>query len=93
LVTGLITERGICKANREEHSSAFSQKTNNNEDSNYRRFGTRKSGYPEKSERDINVETPYGSPSSAFKTGQIEGIEVAILSRHGRQPRNSTFAG
>ena len=30
------------------------------------------------------IETPYGNPSSNFKTGQIEGVEVAILSRHGR---------
>lgn len=32
----------------------------------------------------VDVETPYGSPSSSFKTGQIDGVEVAILSRHGR---------
>jgi 5'-methylthioadenosine phosphorylase len=38
-----------------------------------------------KNPKEINVETPYGSPSSAFKTGKIEGIEVAILSRHGRK--------
>ncbi len=31
----------------------------------------------------ITFETPFGKPSSAFKTGQIGGIEVAILSRHG----------
>ncbi len=37
-----------------------------------------------KNPKEINVETPYGSHSSAFKTGKIEGIEVAILSRHGR---------
>lgn len=30
------------------------------------------------------VKTPYGNPSSSFKTGQIEGVDVAILSRHGR---------
>lgn len=30
------------------------------------------------------VETPYGNPSSIFKTGIIEGVEVVILSRHGR---------
>jgi len=38
-----------------------------------------------KNSKEIKVETPYGSPSSTFKTGQIEGIEVAILSRHGRK--------
>jgi 5'-methylthioadenosine phosphorylase len=37
-----------------------------------------------KNSKEIKVETPYGNPSSTFKTGQIEGIEVAILSRHGR---------
>ncbi len=30
------------------------------------------------------VKTPYGEPSSSFKTGNIKGVEVAILSRHGR---------
>ena len=28
--------------------------------------------------------TPYGEPSSSFKTGEINGFEVAIISRHGR---------
>lgn len=32
----------------------------------------------------IEVETPYGNPSSDFICGKIEGVEVAILSRHGR---------
>jgi len=32
----------------------------------------------------IEIETPFGYPSSSFKTGNIEGVEVAILSRHGR---------
>lgn len=32
----------------------------------------------------INIETPYGKPSSSFRTGQISGVDVAILSRHGR---------
>ncbi len=32
----------------------------------------------------IRLETPYGNPSSDFMTGQIEGVEVAVLSRHGR---------
>jgi 5'-methylthioadenosine phosphorylase len=30
------------------------------------------------------VETPFGKPSSDFICGKIEGIEVVILSRHGR---------
>lgn len=34
--------------------------------------------------KDIEVETPYGSPSSSFKSGTVEGVEVVILSRHGR---------
>jgi 5'-methylthioadenosine phosphorylase len=33
---------------------------------------------------EIEVETPYGKPSSTFKTGRIGGVEVVILSRHGR---------
>lgn len=33
---------------------------------------------------EVDVETPFGSPSSSFKTGTIGGVEVVILSRHGR---------
>lgn len=33
---------------------------------------------------EIEVETPYGKPTSAFKTGNIGGIDVILLSRHGR---------
>jgi 5'-methylthioadenosine phosphorylase len=33
---------------------------------------------------EVHIETPWGKPSSSFKTGWIEGVEVAILSRHGR---------
>lgn len=32
----------------------------------------------------VNIETPYGNPSSIFKTGKIEGVDVVLLSRHGR---------
>ena len=32
----------------------------------------------------VNIETPYGDPSSSFRTGKIGGVDVAILSRHGR---------
>jgi len=37
-----------------------------------------------KNPTDIEVKTPYGEPSSSFKGGMIEGVEVVILSRHGR---------
>lgn len=37
-----------------------------------------------KNPKDIVVETPYGNPSSSFKCGKIGGVNVAILSRHGR---------
>lgn len=33
----------------------------------------------------INIKTPYGNPSSSFRTGKIAGVNVAILSRHGRK--------
>ena len=33
---------------------------------------------------EIKVETPFGPTTSAFKTGKINGIEVCLLSRHGR---------
>ncbi len=38
-----------------------------------------------KNPKEINIETPYGNPSSTLLTGNIEGIDVVILSRHGRQ--------
>ena len=34
--------------------------------------------------RGIDLETPYGKTTSTFKTGKISGIDVVILSRHGR---------
>ncbi len=37
-----------------------------------------------KNPEEIEIATPYGDPSSSFKTGTINGVEVAILSRHGR---------
>ena len=37
-----------------------------------------------KDPEDIYIETPYGEPSSGFKCGKIGGVNVAILSRHGR---------
>jgi 5'-methylthioadenosine phosphorylase len=33
---------------------------------------------------EIEVETPFGKPSSKFKTGNIGNAEVVLLSRHGR---------
>ncbi|MBI4738377.1 S-methyl-5'-thioadenosine phosphorylase [Candidatus Woesearchaeota archaeon] len=35
--------------------------------------------------RDLDVETPYGKPSSTLKTGTIGSIDVVLLARHGRQ--------
>jgi 5'-methylthioadenosine phosphorylase len=35
--------------------------------------------------RDVIVNTPYGETSSPVKRGSIDGIEVAILARHGRE--------
>lgn len=37
-----------------------------------------------KNPEDRTFETPYGNPSSSFKCGKIAGVDVAILSRHGR---------
>jgi 5'-methylthioadenosine phosphorylase len=33
---------------------------------------------------EFHIETPYGDPSSTILTGRIMGVEVALLSRHGR---------
>ncbi|MFC1685760.1 S-methyl-5'-thioadenosine phosphorylase [Nanoarchaeota archaeon] len=35
--------------------------------------------------KDIEVETPYGKPSSPLKLGKIKGKEVVLLARHGRE--------
>ena len=32
----------------------------------------------------VLIDTPFGKPTSDFKTGKISGVEVVILSRHGR---------
>jgi len=37
-----------------------------------------------KSPGETEVETPFGNPSSTFKTGNMGGVEVVLLSRHGR---------
>ncbi|TFG01021.1 MAG: S-methyl-5'-thioadenosine phosphorylase [Promethearchaeota archaeon] len=34
---------------------------------------------------EIEVETPYGEPTSSLKMGKISGVDVVILARHGRQ--------
>jgi len=34
--------------------------------------------------REVPVETPFGKPSDAFIVGELDGIEVAFLPRHGR---------
>ena len=38
-----------------------------------------------KDSKHITVETPYGDPSSDFISGTIGGVEVVLLSRHGRK--------
>lgn len=35
--------------------------------------------------QDIEVETPYGKPSSLLKVGKINGVEVILLARHSRE--------
>ncbi|MBN2635164.1 MAG: S-methyl-5'-thioadenosine phosphorylase [Prolixibacteraceae bacterium] len=37
-----------------------------------------------KNQGEIEIDTPYGKPSSVFKTGQIDDVEVVILSRHNK---------
>jgi 5'-methylthioadenosine phosphorylase len=37
-----------------------------------------------KDAKEVAVETPYGPPSSVLTCGSIEGIEVAIIARHGK---------
>ena len=36
---------------------------------------------------EIKVETPFGAPSDAFITGELEGIKMVFLPRHGRGHR------
>lgn len=35
--------------------------------------------------KSIEVDTPFGKPSSDLKVGRIKGKEVVLLARHGRQ--------
>lgn len=38
-----------------------------------------------KDSNDVEVNTPYGKPSSLLKEGKINGVEVVLLARHGRE--------
>ncbi|MCL6588700.1 MAG: S-methyl-5'-thioadenosine phosphorylase [Firmicutes bacterium] len=38
-----------------------------------------------KESRDVEVQTPYGKPSSPLKEGKIQDVNVAIMARHGRE--------
>jgi len=38
-----------------------------------------------KGAKDIEVDTPFGKPSSALTVGKIENIDVVILARHGKK--------
>jgi len=35
--------------------------------------------------KDLEITTPFGPPSSLLKTGTIKGVDVVLLSRHGRE--------
>ena len=37
----------------------------------------------------VNVDTPYGRPSSSLTRGRVEGIETIILARHGKKHQYS----
>ena len=38
-----------------------------------------------KEAKDINVDTPYGKPSSPLKIGKIHDVDVVLIARHGRE--------
>ncbi|HYP50596.1 MAG TPA: S-methyl-5'-thioadenosine phosphorylase [Pyrinomonadaceae bacterium] len=40
-----------------------------------------------KNVREVEVDTPFGKPSDAFIIGELEGVKVAFLARHGRGHR------
>jgi len=44
-----------------------------------------------KDSHEVKVKTPYGAPSSPLACGRIQGVEVVILARHGRD--HSIFPG
>src|SRR6476469_973154 len=35
--------------------------------------------------REVPVDTPFGKPSDAFIVGELDGVDVAFLPRHGRK--------
>ncbi|MBN2373957.1 S-methyl-5'-thioadenosine phosphorylase [bacterium] len=35
--------------------------------------------------RETGIETPYGMPSSLIKEGKIDGVDIALIARHGRK--------
>jgi len=35
--------------------------------------------------KDIEVDTPYGKPTSPLKLGKISGVDVVLIARHGRE--------
>jgi 5'-methylthioadenosine phosphorylase len=38
-----------------------------------------------KNAKEVEVNTPYGKPSSTLKTGKIGGVNVVLIARHGRE--------
>lgn len=38
-----------------------------------------------KDSKEIEIQTPYGTPSSTFLAGSIKGVDTLILARHGRR--------
>ncbi len=38
-----------------------------------------------KDAKDINVDTPYGKPTSPLKLGKINDVDVVLIARHGRE--------
>lgn len=45
-----------------------------------------------KNAREVEADTPYGRPSSVLTTGRIAGVEVVLLSRHGKKHQFSPSA-
>lgn len=45
-----------------------------------------------KNRREIDVDTPFGSPSDRLTVGQLDGVDVAFVPRHGRGHRVSPSA-
>ncbi|MBD3313062.1 S-methyl-5'-thioadenosine phosphorylase [Candidatus Woesearchaeota archaeon] len=38
-----------------------------------------------KDAKEVEVDTPYGNPTSPLKVGKIEGVDVVLIARHGRE--------